>query len=131
MPYASCHSPNHKSAFPQILHDFSVSWLFIFSFHLKYFANKEPIRVEILRISSAQIKIYQIFYHFWNSKSVFFNFASFFTVTRHNSSILFLDEFLHTFHKRSLSKYKFSEISCEQSKVQNFVLWWTLFVQIT
>ena len=42
----------------------------------------------------------------------------------------FLAETLYTFSKSSLSKYKFGEISPEQSKVSNFALWWVPFVKI-
>ena len=45
------------------------------------------------------------------------NFAPLFGIMRHISSILFLAETLYTFSKSSLSKYKFGEISPEQSKV--------------
>ena len=51
------------------------------------------------------------------------NFAPLFGIMRHISSILFLAKTLYTFSKSSLSKYKFGEISPEQSKVWNFALW--------
>ena len=38
------------------------------------------------------------------------NFASIFTVIRHNSCVLFLAEIVYTFNKRSLPKYKFGEM---------------------
>ena len=63
-PYSSSHFPNQKSVFLQILHHSSVSWkvtsLYFFKSNVIYFAQKEPIKKEILRISSAQIKIHQI-----------------------------------------------------------------------
>ena len=70
--------------------------------------------------------------HFWNNKLLFFftKFASLASVMRHNSSILFLDEILCSFNKRSLSKYIFGEISREQSKIWNFAFWWVPVVQI-
>ena len=41
LPYSSCHSPNHKSAFLQFLHRSSVSWkvtpLYFFRSNIKYF----------------------------------------------------------------------------------------------
>ena len=46
---------------------------------------------------------------------------------RQNSSIL-LAEILYTFSKRSLWKYKFGEISREQSKVWKFALGWVPFL---
>ena len=45
------------------------------------------------------------------------NFAPLFDIMRHISSILSLAEILYTFSKSNLSKYKFGEISPEQSKV--------------
>ena len=47
------------------------------------------------------------------------NFASLFSVMR-QLLCTFLAEVLYTFNKRSLSKYTFGEISCEQSKVWDF-----------
>ena len=60
----SCHFPNHKSVFLQILHDSSVSWkltlLYFFRSKVLYFARKGPIKAQILRLSSAPIKIHQV-----------------------------------------------------------------------
>ena len=43
LPYSSCHFPNHKSVFLQILHHPSVSWkitpLYFFRSNIKYFAQ--------------------------------------------------------------------------------------------
>ena len=43
LPYSSCHFPNHKSVFLQILHHPSVSWkitpLYFFRSNIKYFAH--------------------------------------------------------------------------------------------
>ena len=48
---SSCHSPNHKSVFLQILHDSSVSWtitsLYFFRSNVIYFAQKGSIKVLI------------------------------------------------------------------------------------
>ena len=59
LPYSSCHFPNHKSVFLQILYHSSVSWkiilLYFFRSNVLYFARKEPIKPEILRILSAQV----------------------------------------------------------------------------
>ena len=45
----SCHCPNYKSVFFQILHHASVSWnttpLYFFRLNVVYFAQKEPIKV--------------------------------------------------------------------------------------
>ena len=63
--------------------------------------------MNILRISSAQIKMHQI-----NFSS---NFASIFSAIMRTTYILytFLAEILYTFIKESLSKYKFDEILLE------------------
>ena len=92
-----------------------------------YFAQKKPIKVEVLRISSAQVKIYQILVIFETINQLFFKFGSLFSVIL---LCTFLAEILYAFDKRSLSKYKFGEILREQSKVWYFPLWWAPFVQI-
>ena len=52
LPNSSCHFPNQKLFFLQILHHSSVSWkitpLYIFSLKIIYFAQKEHIKVKIL-----------------------------------------------------------------------------------
>ena len=51
LPNFSCHFPNHKSVFLQILHHSSVSWkitpLYCFSSNIIYFGHKEPIKMQI------------------------------------------------------------------------------------
>ena len=74
-PISSCHFPNHKSVFLQILHHFSVSWkrtsLYLFRSNVIYFAQKEPIKVKIL---SAQVEIHQILVIFETTNQFFFRF---------------------------------------------------------
>ena len=64
LPYYLCHFPNRKSAFLQVFHHSSVSWkvtpLYIFRSNVIYFPQKKPIKVEILKILSAQINIAKI-----------------------------------------------------------------------
>ena len=73
--------------------------------------------MKTLRISSAQVKIQQVHAIFeTRNRFLFSNLASLFSVMRYNSSIPFLAEILYAFNKRSLSKYKFGDISREQSK---------------
>ena len=132
LSYSLCHFPNRKLVFFQILHHSSVLWkttpLYFFRSNVTYFAKKEPIKVDILRILSAQIKIHKILFVFETNQ---FCFKFCFSVMRHNSSsITLLAEILHAFSESSLWKYKFGEISCEQSKVWHFALWWVPFVQI-
>ena len=49
LPNSSCHFPNHKSVFLQILHHTLVSWniapLYFFSTSITYFGQKKPIKV--------------------------------------------------------------------------------------
>ena len=51
LPYSSCHFPNHKSVFLQILHHSSMSWkitpLYFFSSNNIYFAQKGHIKMKI------------------------------------------------------------------------------------
>ena len=58
LPYSSCHFPY------QFLHHSSVSLkitpLYFFRSYVIYFAQKEPIKVKILRILSVQVKVHQI-----------------------------------------------------------------------
>ena len=72
---SSCHLPNHKSIFLQILHHSSVSWkitpLYFFRSNIKYFAQKEPINVQIFPIFECSGQNSPNFCHFWNNKSVF------------------------------------------------------------
>ena len=59
------------------------------------------------------------------------NFASFFSINRHNSSILFLAEIVYTFNKRSLPKYKFGEINLSSWNFPEILaLWWAPFVRV-
>ena len=56
-PNSSCHFPNRKPVFLQILHDSSVSWKItpLCSFRSKviYFARKGPMKVQILETESS------------------------------------------------------------------------------
>ena len=114
--YSSCHFPNHKSIFLQILHHSSVSWkvtpLYFFSSKFIYFAQKEHIRVKLLRLLSTRANIHQNFIIFETTNQFSLNFALLFNVMKHKSFI-FLAEILYIPNKKSLSKYKFTEISRE------------------
>ena len=117
LSYSSCHFPNHKSVFLQILHHFSVSCkktsLHFFRSEVIYLALKEPIKVEILRILNALVKIHQILVIFEKTNKFFFEFCI--TLQCHETWMLytFLAEILYTFNKRSLSKHEFGETSRE------------------
>ena len=64
LPNFSCHFLNHKSIFLQMLHHSSLSWkitaLYFFRSNVISFAQNKPVKVQIFKISSAQIKIDQI-----------------------------------------------------------------------
>ena len=52
-PNSSCHFPNYKSVFPQILHHSSVLWnitfLYIFISNIICLVEKEPVKVQIFK----------------------------------------------------------------------------------
>ena len=107
--------------FLQILQESSVSWnvtpLYFFKSNVVYFEQKAQSKCKFFRLSSALIKIHQILVLF-ETKIIFSsNFAPPFGIMRHISSIPFLAETLYTFSKSILSKYKFGEISPEQSRI--------------
>ena len=79
LPCSSCHFPNHKSIFLQIFHQSSMTWkiisLYVFRSNVIYFVQKEPIKVKILRISNAQIKIHQVLVIFETTNQFFCKFS--------------------------------------------------------
>ena len=93
---SSCQFWNAKSIPLQILHYSSLSWyitpLQILRSYLFYFGQKDPIKVPILTLSSALVKISQISQVFFQitSQSFFFfsKFAYLFSVMKDNSSVL-------------------------------------------
>ena len=132
LPYSSCHFANHKSVFLQSLHHPSVSWkttpMYFFRSNIKYFAQQEQMKVQVFEIFKCSGRISPNSCHFWNNRSVFLQ------ILHHPSGswdihpLCFLTKILYT--SRSLSKCKFVEILCEQSKVWNFAFWWAPFFQI-
>ena len=93
LPNFSCHFPNHKSVFLQILHQSSVSCkitpLYFFRSKVIYFAKKEPIKCKFLRLSSARVKIHQGLINLERTNQFFFKFCKFFSFLRRNASVLF------------------------------------------
>ena len=74
-PNFSCHFPNHKSVFLQILHHPSMSWkitpLYFFSSKNTYFAQKEPIKVKIFEtFECSGQNLSNSLCQFWNNKSI-------------------------------------------------------------
>ena len=140
---------NFASFFIVMAHNSSVNFKLI----LFYFGLNDPIKVTILRLSSALVKICHIshvIFHTSQEQTKVQDLETFeclgqispnsynrsvFLQILHQSSgswditpLYFLAKILYTL--RSLSKYKFGEILREQSKVWNFALWWAPFVQI-
>ena len=75
LPNSSCHFPNHKSVFLQILHHSSVSWkitpLYFFSSNNIYFAQKEPIKMKIFEtFECSGQNLSNSLCQFWNNKSI-------------------------------------------------------------
>ena len=98
----------------------------LFRSNIIYFAQKEPIKVQIVETLSARVKIHQILVISETTNQFFFEFRI--TLQCHEAWLLCtcLVEIWYTFNKKSLSKNRF-----EISKVWNFALWWALFVQST
>ena len=86
----------------------------LFMSNVIYFAQKEPIKARILIISCAQVKIQQILVIFETTNQFFFKFCTTLQCDERYLLYTILVEILYTCNKRSLSKYKFGEISHEQ-----------------
>ena len=85
--------------------------------------ERDQSKCRFFRPFSVRIKIHQILVIFEAKKKFLFKFCT--TLWYHEMQLVhtFFTETLYTFSKNSLSKYKFVEISPEQSKVWNFALW--------
>ena len=140
LPNSSCHFPNYKSVSAKILYHFSVSWKmdpqYFFSSKVIYFAQKEPTKVEILRILRVQVKIDQILLIIETTNR--FYFKLWITLKCHETWLFytFLDciifqrkEQIRT-NQKFASKNKFRRISHKQPKVWHFALWWVPFVHL-
>ena len=68
--------------------------------------------------------------NFSNNKLVFLKILHHFSVSWDRTPLYLLAKIVYTLDNRSRSKYKFVEISPEQSKIWNFAYWWASFVQI-
>ena len=99
-----------------------ITPLSFFSSNVKYFAQKEPIKVEILKILSVQVKIPQILVIFETINQFFSNFASLFSAMRNKSSIIFYVKFYILLKKRvyqSTNLVKF-HVSSQKSNILHF-----------
>ena len=75
LPKSSCHFPNRKEVFLQILHDSSVSWKitpqYFFRSKIIYFAQKRPIKVQTLETFECSDQNSLNSCQFWNNKLFF------------------------------------------------------------
>ena len=114
---SSCHFSKHKSVTPQILDHFSVLWnktsLNYFVSNRIGFQGKWHIREQIFRLATALIKIHQIRYVIFGTKSqCSSNFTSLFSVMRHKSSVLFHPKLYMIWTKRTHQSAKFQTCNC-------------------
>ena len=100
-----------------------ITTLYFFRPNVTYFAWKGPIKVQICETFECSNQNSPNSCRFWNSKLVSLHILHHYSVSWDITPLYFLAEILYTFSKRSLSKYKFGEISPEQTKVWNFVFW--------
>ena len=78
VPYSSCHFRNHNPVFFQTFYHSSVSCkitLYFFRSNVIYFPQKEPIKVDIFRISNVLVKIHQILVIFETKNHFFIEFC--------------------------------------------------------
>ena len=129
-PYFSCHFQNHNPVFFQNFYHSSVSCkitLYFFRSNVIYLPQKEPIKVEILRISNALVKIHQILVIFETENQFSSNFALLVNVMRHKSSITFQLKFYTLLTKRAyqstnLVKFQVSSRKSETLCFDGFLL---------
>ena len=77
-PNSSCHFRNHNPVFFQTFYHSSVSCkitLYFFRSNVIYFPQKEPIKVDIFRISNVLVKIHQILVIFETKNHFFIEFC--------------------------------------------------------
>ena len=117
---------NHMSVLFRILHQSSVQWkitpLYRSRSNVIYFAQKEPIKVEILRISSVQVKIRQFPVIFERTNPFFFEFYINLQCHETYTPYTFFSWNFIYFQQKEPIKYKLGKISLEQSNVWNFAL---------
>ena len=92
MTTSSCHFWNQESVFLQTLHHSLVPWniTLLYCFYLNLYLKKDPINVQIFRLSTVHMKINKLFMSFFEPQVSFtLNFASPFSVMTHNSSEIF------------------------------------------
>ena len=93
LPNSSCHLPSNQSVFLEVLRYSPVSRkitpLYFFGSNI-YLGQKEPIKVQILRLLNARSEVLQTFHVNIETKNqVLTNFALFFIFMTHNVSVDF------------------------------------------
>ena len=132
---SSCHFWNNMSIPLQIFHHSSMSWhitpLKILNSYIFCFGQKDPIKVPVLTLSSALVKICQIPHVIFQTASQFLLHSS---VSWKITLYTFSDQALYTLHKRNQSKCKFLRLSSARVKIyQILVILWknkSVFLQI-
>ena len=84
-----------------------------FSSNITHFLQKQPIKVQIFRLSTARVKVHQIPHVIFQTKSqFFFKVWIFFQCNERSFFCTFLAETLYAIEKSSTSKCKFSDCHC-------------------
>ena len=118
---------------------FTTQFLCIFYFfcsNIIYLQQKQPMKVQIFRLSIARVKVHKFSHVIFQTKSQFSSkFGSFFSVMRDNSSVLFQLK-LYPVEKSNSSKWKLSDLPLVTLKLTKFLMSfleprvnfsWTLF----
>ena len=99
------------------------SSLYFFSSKFVYFLRKKPIKVQVLKLSTAQVKFYYIPYVIFLTKSQFF-FKVWFTLQCNEWSFFcsFSAKTLDAIDKSNTSKCKFSDLQLLELKLTKFFM---------
>ena len=119
---SSCHFPSNKLVFLQILHHSSLSWqitpLYFFSSNNIYFAQKEPIKVNIFETFECSGQHFSnSLCQFWNDKSIPLQFLYPSSVSWKIILCTFVAQTIYTLLKRSLLKWIFLRLLSAQVKI--------------
>ena len=97
--------------------------LYRFSSNITYFLQKQPMKVQIFRFSTAQVKFHQISHVVFQIKSqFFFKVWVFLHSLEKKFFCIFLGDTLHSINKSSTSKCKFSELLLLALKLTKFLM---------
>ena len=119
---SSCHFWNQESVFLQTLHHSLVPWniTLLYCFYLNLYLKKDPINVQIFRLSTVHMKINKLFMSFFEPQVSFtLNFASPFSVMTHNSSEIFWLKHYSFGQKRAYQYTIFQTFECSNESSTN------------